>query len=204
MKRAGRLLVVSGPSGTGKGTICGRIIEEMEDVVLSVSMTTRPKRKGEVHGESYFFVTREEFEQTIAQGGFLEHAQVYENYYGTPRHKVMEMLEKGKDVLLEIDTQGAMKIRKTYPDGVFIFILPPSIRELRRRLTGRQTDTEEVIRLRLSKTASEIEQADCYDFIVVNDQLDRAVEEVKAIVLAERDRVGEDIYEIIRQYKEEQ
>ncbi|MGI6721821.1 MAG: guanylate kinase [Anaerovoracaceae bacterium] len=203
MKRQGRLLVISGPSGTGKGTICARIIEELDDIVLSVSATTRPMRKGEVHGENYYFLTREEFEEKIAAGGFLEHATVYDNYYGTPREKVFEMLENGIDVVLEIDVQGAMKVRKSYPDGVFIFILPPSMAELRKRITTRATDAVDVIELRMSKALSEIAFAEKYDYYVINDVLDEAVAEVKAIITAEHARVTEEISAVIEGYKEE-
>lgn len=203
MNKKGRLVVISGPSGAGKGTICEKVLESMEDVVLSVSMTTRPMRNGEVHGENYFFVTQNEFEEIINRKGFLEHARVYENYYGTPKEKVFEMLKQGYDVVLEIDIQGAMNIKKAYPKGVFIFILPPSMAELRKRITGRGTDSEDVIELRLSEAANEISYMDKYDYCVVNGDADEAANRVKAIITAEHSKVTEDIYETIDRYKEE-
>ncbi|MEG0156529.1 MAG: guanylate kinase [Anaerovoracaceae bacterium] len=199
----GRLLVISGPSGAGKGTICKKIIDEMEDLVLSISMTTRARREGEVHGESYFFVTTDEFEQIRQEEGFLEHACVYGNYYGTPKKKVMEMLNAGKDVVLEIDIQGAMNIKKAYPEGVFIFIVPPSMTELRKRITGRGTDSASAIELRLSEALSEIAYMDKYDYCVVNGELEEAAARVKSIIIAEHSKVTEDVYKIIEKYKEE-
>ncbi|MEA4922283.1 MAG: guanylate kinase [Eubacteriaceae bacterium] len=203
MNKRGRLLVISGPSGAGKGTICAGVAEDMENVILSVSMTTRPMRAGEVHGENYFFVTKEEFMDNIDRDGFLEHAQVYENYYGTPRENVFEMLDKGYDVVLEIDIQGAMKIKETCPEGVFIFILPPSMAELRKRITGRGTDSDDVIELRLSEALSEIGYIDKYDYCVVNGVVEEAVSRVEAIITAEHSRVTDDIYKVIDTYKEE-
>ncbi|MGI6735735.1 MAG: guanylate kinase [Anaerovoracaceae bacterium] len=204
MNRNGRLLVISGPSGTGKGTICSRLTTEMEKVRLSISMTTRKKRGGETHGESYYFVTREEFEETIERDGFLEYARVYDNYYGTPREKVLQQLQAGYDVVLEIDTQGAEKIHRSFPGGIFIFILPPSMAELRRRITGRGTDSAEVIERRLAEALSEIRCARWYDYCVVNDDLEEAVRRVEAIILAEHARVDEGIDNVIAKYEEEE
>lgn len=200
----GRLLVVSGPSGAGKGSISKRIVEEVEDLIYSISMTTRAPRPDEIHGKNYYFVTHEEFEQTIKENGFLEYAKVYGEYYGTPRAKVMEYLEEGKDVVLEIDIQGAMNIRKSYPKGVLIFILPPSMAELRTRITGRGSETKSDIELRLGEALKEIAYIDKYDYCVVNGDLDEAVNRVKAIIIAEHSRVEEDIYELIQEYKEEE
>jgi guanylate kinase len=200
----GRLLVVSGPSGAGKGSISKRIVAEVQDLVYSVSMTTRAPRLGEIHGKNYYFVTHEEFEQTISSGGFLEYAKVYGEYYGTPKEQVMEILKAGKDVVLEIDIQGAMNIRKAYPKGVLIFILPPSMTELRKRITGRGSESEGDIELRLGEALKEIAYIDKYDYCVVNGDLDEAVNRVKAIIIAEHSRVEEDIYELIREYKEEE
>ena len=140
----GLLFVISGPSGAGKGTVCERILEELE-IQLSISMTTRKPRQGEVHGVSYYFVSHEEFQERVKADGFLEYAQVYDNFYGTPKQMVMEQLSKGQDVLLEIDTQGALNVKAAYPEAVTIFLLPPSPAELRRRLTGRGTETPEGI-----------------------------------------------------------
>ena len=200
----GRLLVVSGPSGAGKGSISKRIVEEVEDLIYSISMTTRAPRPDEIDGRNYYFVTHEEFEQTIKENGFLEYAKVYGEFYGTPRAKVMQYLEEGKDVVLEIDIQGAMNIRKSYPKGVLIFILPPSMLELRKRITGRGSETKSDIELRMGEALKEIAYIDKYDYCVVNGDLDEAVNRVKAIIIAEHSRVEEDIYELIQEYKEEE
>ncbi len=200
----GRLLVVSGPSGAGKGSISKRIIEEVDDLIYSISMTTRAPRPDEIEGKNYYFVTHKQFEQTIKENGFLEYAKVYGEYYGTPRAKVMQNLEEGKDVVLEIDIQGAMNIRKSYPKGVLIFILPPSMAELRTRITGRGSETTSDIELRLGEALKEIAYIDKYDYCVVNGDLDEAVSRVKAIIIAEHSRVEEDIYELIQEYKEEE
>ena len=165
-------------------------------------MTTRKPREGEVHGVHYFFVEDEEFVRNIEAGGFLEHAQVYGNRYGTPKGPILERLEKGIDVLLDIEMQGALQIKENYPDGVFIFILPPSMAELRKRLTGRGTESPEAIELRLSKTLSELEYVDKYDYLVVNGELDEAVNRVKAIIIAEHSKVTMTPEELVREYTE--
>lgn len=198
----GLLFVVSGPSGAGKGTIC-RELAEKADIDLSVSMTTRSPRPDEIEGKNYYFVTEEEFIRTINKGGFLEYAKVYGNYYGTPREAVMDQLEKDRDVVLEIDIQGALQIKETYPKGVFIFVLPPSMQELRKRITGRGSETEDDINLRLGETLTEVSYIDKYDYCVVNDEIGEAVDRVAAIITAEHSRVSEDIYELIAKYKEE-
>ncbi len=200
-KHPGKLFIISGPSGAGKGTIANRILEET-DLEFSVSMTTRKPREGEVHGVHYFFVEDEEFVRNIEAGGFLEHAQVYGNRYGTPKGPILERLEKGIDVLLDIEMQGALQIKENYPDGVFIFILPPSMAELRKRLTGRGTESPEAIELRLSKTLSELEYVDKYDYLVVNGELDEAVNRVKAIIIAEHSKVTMTPEELVREYTE--
>jgi len=200
----GRLLVVSGPSGAGKGSISKRIVAEVDDLIYSISMTTRAPRPDEIDGKNYYFVSHEQFEKTIEENGFLEYAKVYGEYYGTPRSKVMQYLEEGKDVVLEIDIQGAMNIRKSYPKGVLIFILPPSMAELRKRITGRGSETKSDIELRLGEALKEIAYIDKYDYCVVNGDLDEAVSRVKAIIIAEHSRVEEDIYELIQEYKEEE
>lgn len=200
----GRLLVVSGPSGAGKGSISKRIVEEVDDLIYSISVTTRAPRADEIDGVNYYFVTHSQFEQTIKENGFLEYAKVYGEYYGTPRAKVMQYLEEGMDVVLEIDIQGAMNIRKAYPKGVLIFILPPSMAELRKRITGRGSETKGDIELRLGEALKEIAYIDKYDYCVVNGDLDEAVSRVKAIIIAEHSRVEEDIYELIQEYKEEE
>ncbi len=185
--KKGKLFVISGPSGTGKGTICDRIVEENDDVALSVSMTTREPRQGEIDGVNYFFVTDEEFRKAIEEDGFLEYARVYKHSYGTPKKAVLARLDKGIDVILEIDTQGAMNIKRKYPEGVFIFIKPPSLEELRRRIESRGKDSQETIELRLGEAEKEMQLIDEYDYCVVNDDLDEAVEKVRKIMKEEKE-----------------
>ena len=201
-KHAGKLFILSGPSGAGKGTICKALLAET-DLELSVSMTTRNPRAGETDGESYYFVSKEEFLRKIDASGFLEYAEVYGNFYGTPKQPVIDKLSAGTDVILEIDMQGALKVKENYPDGVFIFILPPSMSELRKRLTGRGTETAEAIEMRLGETLKELSYIDKYDYCVVNGQLEEAVARVKAIVTAEHSRVTFTAEELISRYKEE-
>ncbi len=202
MMGKGLLFVVSGPSGTGKGTICKELLART-NVSLSVSMTTRKARNGEVDGLNYYFVSRKEFEDTIAQDGFLEYAEVYGNYYGTPQKAVLSKLEQGRDVVLEIDIQGALKIKEVYPKGIFIFILPPSMMELRKRITGRGSESPDAIDIRLGEALKEVSYIDKYDYCVVNDEVHKAVEKIIAIMNAEHSRVSEDIYSLIENYKEE-
>ena len=183
--RKGLLVVVSGPSGAGKGTICQALLEKTP-LAYSVSATTRKPRAGEVDGESYYFLSVEAFEEMIEKDELLEWAKVYDNYYGTPLKKVEEKLAAGEDILLEIDTQGAMKVREKFPEGVYIFILPPSLAELERRIRGRDTETEEVLQKRLAAAIDEIEAGKCYKYVVTNDEVDGAVDAVCAILAAER------------------
>lgn len=198
----GKLFVISGPSGVGKGTIAKRLIDET-DIRFSVSMTTRKPREGEIHGESYYFVSHEEFNRTIENNGFLEYAEVYGNKYGTPLDKTMEAIDSGQDILLDIDIQGALNVKKVYPKGIFIFVLPPSMTELRKRITGRGTETQDSIDLRMGETLKEVSYIDKYDYCVINEDIDEAVSRVKAILVAEHSRVSQDIYELIEKYKEE-
>ena len=195
----GRLFVISGPSGTGKGTICKELIKD-EKIRLSVSMTTRNPREGEVHGVSYYFATKEEFLQKIEAGGFLEYAEVFGNYYGTPKMEVLELLDEGIDVLLEIDVQGALQIKDVYPEAVLVFILPPSMADLRARLTGRGTETQDVVERRLGEAAKEISYVKQYDYAVINDDLDEAIENVKMVIKASHFGVTQSIVEY---YEEE-
>lgn len=183
--RKGLLVVVSGPSGAGKGTICQALLEKTP-LAYSVSATTRKPRAGEVDGESYYFLSVEAFEKMIEKDELLEWAKVYDNYYGTPLNKVEEKLAAGEDILLEIDTQGAMKVREKFPEGVYIFILPPSLAELERRIRGRDTETEDVLQKRLAAAIDEIEAGKCYKYVVTNDEVDGAVDSVCAILAAER------------------
>lgn len=186
MNDKGLLLVISGPSGVGKGTICREYIKNHDDCALSVSATTRPPREGEIHGESYFFMTHDEFRKKIDEGGFLEHAVFCENYYGTPKDTVMQMLESGKNVILEIEVQGALQVRSHYPEAVFIFVIPPSLDELEERLRGRGTETDEVIAKRLDRARAEFKYIDKYNYVLVNDTVAAATERLQAIITAEK------------------
>ena len=180
----GSLIVVSGFSGAGKGTIMKKLVSETEAFALSISMTTRAPREGEQHGKEYYFVTKEVFEETIANDGLVEYACYCGNYYGTPKSYVDEMLSAGKNVLLEIEMQGAMKIKERFPEAVLLFVMPPSAKVLYERLVGRGTETKEVIDKRMARAVEESQGIEQYDYIVVNDDLDTCVEEVKAIVAA--------------------
>lgn len=186
----GLLLVVSGPSGAGKGTICQILRDKLPDLGYSISVTTRQPRVGEVDGKSYFFKTVSQVKEMIAQGELLEYAEVYGNYYGTPRQYVMELLQSGHDVLLEIDIQGALQIKKRFPEGVFVFIVPPSLDELSARIYKRGTDSEDVIKRRMASAASELSYAAEYDYIIVNDIAEKAANKVLTIMEAERYRVA--------------
>ncbi len=202
-KIRGKLYIISGPSGAGKGTICERLVNERK-IDLSISMTTREPREGEKDGESYYFVSKEEFERNIEEGKMLEYANVFDNIYGTPKEPIEKKLERGRDVILEIDVQGGLQVREKMPgDTVMIFILPPSIAELRGRLVGRGTDSDEVIRKRLKGAIDEIRFIGEYDYYIVNDDLDGAIKDALSIIDAERLRVPDKVMPIIRKYEEE-
>lgn len=186
MSDRGLLIVFTGASGVGKGTIMKKLLESDSKNRLSVSATTRKPRPGETHGKEYFFISKEAFEQEIANGGFLEYARYCENYYGTPKQAVEEMLEQGCNVFLEIEVQGGLQIKEKCPDCISIFVLPPSMEELENRLRGRGTETEEVIRMRLNTALTEITFANSYDYSVVNDDVDLAVNEILDIVKKNR------------------
>lgn len=182
MKEKGILVVVSGFSGAGKGTLMKKLISTSDEYALSISMTTRNPREGEVDGREYFFVTKEEFEQKIEENGLIEYANYVGNYYGTPKSYVEEQLNAGKNVILEIEIQGAHKIKEKIPDALLLFVMPPSAEELKRRLVGRGTETEEVIANRLKRATEEAVGIEDYDFILVNDDLDECVQEMKTII----------------------
>lgn len=181
----GLLLVLSGPSGVGKGTVCKALRERMADIVYSVSATTRPPRAGEVDGVNYFFKSKEEFKQMIEEDQLLEWAEYVGNYYGTPRRFVEETLGSGRDVILEIEVQGALQVKQKFPQGIFLFLAPPDLTELQNRIVGRGTETEETIRNRMAMAKAEIELMDNYDYVVVNDVIDTACEKINAIITAE-------------------
>lgn len=185
----GRLIVFSAPSGCGKGTMLAEILKD-ERFRLSVSATTREPREGEVDGVNYHFITREEFKKRVENGEFLEHAEYCENLYGTLRSEVESYLEEGINVILEIEVQGAMQMREKRPDGLFIFIAPPSMAEIRRRLMKRGTETEEVINKRITQATNELSYAQDYDYIIVNDALEDAVADFFTVIRAEQLRAS--------------
>ncbi|MEC1645704.1 guanylate kinase [Bacillus halotolerans] len=194
MKERGLLIVLSGPSGVGKGTVRQAIFSQ-EDTKFeySISVTTRNPREGEVNGVDYFFKTREEFEQMIANNKLLEWAEYVGNYYGTPIDYVEQTLQEGKDVFLEIEVQGALQVRNAFPEGLFIFLAPPSLSELKNRIVTRGTETDALIENRMKAAKAEIEMMDAYDYVVENDNVETACDKIKAIVLAEhlkRERVA--------------
>lgn len=184
MKREGLLIVVSGFSGAGKGTLMKKLLETYDNYALSISMTSRNPRPGEEDGKAYFFATREEFERKIAEDGFIEHAEYCGNYYGTPADYVKSQMAAGKDVILEIEIQGAMEVKKKYPNALLLFVCPPSAGELKNRLVGRGTETAEVIAQRMSRATEEAKGIEHYEYIVVNDTLDECVKEMHEIVQA--------------------
>ncbi|WZY01136.1 guanylate kinase [Bacillus sp. FSL W7-1360] len=187
-KRRGLLLVLSGPAGVGKGTVCAALRAQTTEIEYSVSATTRAPREGEVDGVNYFFKSREAFEHMISAGELLEWAEYVGNYYGTPRSYVEQTLDSGQDIILEIEVQGARKVREAFPEGVFIFLAPPSLQELRNRIVNRGTETEDVINERMNVAEDELELMSMYDYVVENDEVDRAVSRIQAIVTAEHCR----------------
>lgn len=187
-KNKGRLFLVSGPSGVGKGTICRKLLSEDENLYFSVSATTRKPRSEDIEGKTYYFKTKEEFEKLIAKDEFLEWAEYSGNYYGTLKAPVLEHIENGRDVLLEIDVKGALNVKKSFSGGVYIFIAPPDENTLLERLKNRGSETDEDIKKRLLAAKDEIKLKDEYDYVVVNDVLETAVTEVKNIILKERNK----------------
>jgi guanylate kinase len=188
MKKKGLLIIISGFSGAGKGTIVKHLLEN-GDYSLSISATTREPRQGEVHGVHYNFITRDVFEKMISQDELVEWATYCNNYYGTPKKYVEEMLEDGKDVILEIEMQGALQVKKKFPDSMLIFVTAPSAQEIKNRLVGRGTESSDIIEKRLKKSYEEIDSIDNYDYIVINDGLEDTLDKVRAIIVAEHERV---------------
>ena len=196
--KQGLLIVISGASGTGKGTVCKKLLAETE-MYYSISATTRQPREGETDGVEYFFISVEDFKNKIAEGKFLEYAEVYGNFYGTPLYKIEEHLNRGENVLLEIDTQGALNVMKKCPEGVFIFLLPPSLEELHNRIKNRGTESEENLKRRFDSAKQEIEVGKKYQYAVINDYVENAVEKIKSIIAAESLKVNRNT-EIFEQF----
>ncbi len=185
MNRKGILVVVSGFSGAGKGTLMKELLHRYDNYALSVSATTRNPREGEEHGREYFFLTDGEFEKLIEEDQLIEYARYVNHYYGTPKEYVLEQMEAGKDVILEIEIQGALKVKEKFPDTLLLFVTPPSAEELRRRLINRGTETTEVIEARLKRAGEEAESMDGYDYLLINDKLDDCVEDMHRLIQAQ-------------------
>ncbi len=186
--KKGILLIVSGLSGAGKGTICKRLMEKYPQYVLSISATSRKPREGETDGKEYFFITREEFEARLEKGLFLEHAQYVGNYYGTPKDWVQTQLSQKKDIILEIELQGAFQVKNQIPEAITIFVLPPNMKELRRRLLKRGTESEEEIERRMNRAEEEMEFVDKYDYVIVNEDVEKSVDMLHNIVTSEKEK----------------
>lgn len=202
----GQIIIISGFSGAGKGTIVNKLLQSSDDYEISISATTRAMRDDEIEGKSYFFVTKEKFNSMIANNEFLEYACYVNNYYGTPKKYVFDQLEKGKNVILEIEVQGALQIKKIYNDALLVFVLPPSAKELYHRLHKRKTETEEIIKDRLNRSLEEICFIDKYDLVVVNDDLDECVAKIKSVVerkITIDEEEKKSINNIINKYKED-
>ena len=186
MNKKGILIVVSGFSGAGKGTLMKELLQKYEEkYALSISATTRQPREGELHGREYFFISKDEFEKMIAKDELIEYASYVENYYGTPRSYVEQKLDEGKDVILEIEIQGALKVKEKFPDTLLLFVAPPSAQELKHRLVGRGTETMEVINSRMSRATEEAEGMENYDYLIINDTLEECVEQMHSVIQAE-------------------
>ena len=193
MKNKGLLLVISGFSGAGKGTVMKEIMKKYDDYALSISATTRLPREGEVDGREYFFKTVEQFKQMINEDKLIEYANYVGNYYGTPKEYVENHLEAGKNVILEIEIQGALNIKKLYPDAVLMFIMPPDAKELENRLRGRGTEDEKTVHARLMRAAEEAEGVEAYDYIVVNDDVTKCAERINDIVICEKSKASNNL-----------
>ena len=188
MKEKGRLIVISGPSGAGKSTVVFNALGDRNDCCFSTSVTTRDPRPGEVDGREYFFIDQAEFDKMVEENELLEHAQYVNNSYGTPKGYVLRKLEEGVNVILDIEVQGARQVNEKMPDAVMAFVVPPSLAELERRLRNRGTETEETIRARLERACQEYQEANFYDYIIINDEVEKAADELSAIIDAERCR----------------
>ena len=189
MLKKGLLVVISGPSGAGKGTLCKALLGNNDKIEMSVSCTTRTPRINEIEGVNYYFTTKEKFQKMINEDSFLEHAEVYDNFYGTPYFGIEKKLAEGYDVILEIDIQGALKVKEKYPDGLFIFILPPSMEELKNRIKKRGSETEESFLKRFKSSFKEINYASRYNYAVINDEVEDATHKLECIIVAEKCRI---------------
>lgn len=198
-QKKGSLFVISAPSGAGKTTLCQKLREVVPDLEFSVSYTTRKPRAGEIDSVHYIFVDEDEFREMIAEGEFVEWAQVHGNFYGTSKRRIEDMINEGFDVMLDIDVQGGRQIKEHFPDSILIFVLPPSMDELKKRLTGRMSDAEDVIKKRLKNAIDEIREYKNYDYVIINDAFDDALEEMVAIIIAERVRASRIEEEWIRE-----
>lgn len=190
MSQQGILVVVSGFSGAGKGTLMKELLKRYDNYALSISATTRSPREGETDGKEYFFVSKDRFQDMIAQGQLIEYAQYVNHYYGTPKEYVESQMAAGKDVILEIEIQGALKVKKRFPDTLLLFVTPPSAQELKRRLVGRGTETIEVINARLHRAAEEAAGMEAYDYLLINDEIDRCVEQMHQLIQLQHNRTG--------------
>ena len=189
-KKTGELIIISGTTCAGKGTIINRLLNELSTITLSTSYTSRPIRPNEIDGKDYYFISREKFEEKIKKGDFLEYAKVrYGEYFGTPKQEVIDLLNKGKDVILEIDVQGAQIIKQHFPNTLLIFILAPSMEEVKKRILNRKTETKEQIIDRFKTAYKEINEVNKYNYVVINDDIDKCVEKVKSIIISNKCRV---------------
>ena len=202
MKQQGILAVVSGFSGAGKGTIMKALLGKYDNYALSISATTRKPREGEVHGREYFFLSVEKKKKMIEEDQFIEHARYVSNYYGTPRSYVEEKMAEGKDVILEIEIQGALKVKEKFPETLLVFVVPPSAEELKNRLVGRGTETMEVIESRMDRALEEAEEMEAYDYILVNETVDKAVEDLHNLIQSQHMKASGN-QELIKKMKEE-